>query len=201
MNVLVIIHEFKKWHSCLDVTSTIWVEIVRNSCSHFRWRTLLTGSRRHVTLCAYPSGRTIGGSIWRIRHGATEVLYVMDINLRKEMVLDGVGLGLLPTSPALLIIEGGSVSRGVALGKQALKRGKKDDSVGLVSSVIDTLRDGGNVLIPCESAGRALEIMQILGTYVCTYAHSQNENILTLYFCLHLYVLKRNDRGDTACMC
>ena len=89
----------------------------------------------------------------------------MDINLRKEMVLDGVGLALLPTAPALLIIEGGSVSRGVALGKQAIKRGKKDDSVGLVSTVIDTLRDGGNVLIPCESAGRALEIMQILGAY------------------------------------
>lgn len=81
------------------------------------------------------------------------------------MVLDGVGLALLPTAPALLIIEGGSVSRGVALGKQAIKRGKKDDSVGLVSTVIDTLRDGGNVLIPCESAGRALEIMQILGAY------------------------------------
>lgn len=122
-----------------------------------------TGARRHVSLCAYPSGRTIGGSIWRIRHGATEVLYVMDINLKKEVVLDGVGLALLPTAPALLIVEGGSVSRGAAVGKQAtLKRGKKEDSVGLVSTVMDALRDGGNVLIPCE-AGRALEVMQVLG--------------------------------------
>ena len=120
-------------------------------------------SRRHVTLCAYPSGRTIGGSIWRIRHGATEVLYVMDINLKKEIVLDGVGLALLPTVPALLIIEGGSVSRGAGTGKQVVKRGKKEDSLGLVQSVIDTMRENGNVLIPCESAGRALELLQILG--------------------------------------
>jgi hypothetical protein len=82
---------------------------------------------------------------------------VMDINLKKEMVLDGVGLALLPTAPALLIVEGGSVSRGVAAGKQGVKK-------GLVSTVIDTLREGGNVLIPCESAGRALELIQMLGT-------------------------------------
>lgn len=87
----------------------------------------------------------------------------MDINLKKEVVLDGVGLALLPTTPALLIVEGGSVSRGAAVGKQViLKRGKKEDSVGLVSTVMDALRDGGNVLIPCE-AGRALEVMQVLG--------------------------------------
>jgi Cft2 family RNA processing exonuclease len=87
----------------------------------------------------------------------------MDINLKKEVVLDGVGLALLPTAPALLIVEGGSVSRGAAVGKQViLKRGKKEDSVGLVSTVMDALRDGGNVLIPCE-AGRALEVMQVLG--------------------------------------
>jgi Cft2 family RNA processing exonuclease len=85
---------------------------------------------------------------------------VMDINLKKEMVLDGVGLALLPTAPALLIVEGGSVSRGVAVGKQGVKK-------GLVSTVIDTLREGGNVLIPCESAGRALELIQMLGM-VCS---------------------------------
>jgi cleavage and polyadenylation specificity factor subunit 2 len=116
------------------------------------------GSRRHVTLCAYPSGRTIGGSIWRIRHGATEVMYVMDINLRKEVVLDGVRLNLLPTVPDLLIVEGGSVNRGFGM-----RRG--GDASGLIQSVIDTMRENGNVLIPCESAGRALELMQILGKH------------------------------------
>ena len=89
----------------------------------------------------------------------------MDINLKKEIVLDGVGLSLLPTVPALLIIEGGSVSRGLSTtaNKQVLKRGKKDDTSGLLQSVMDTMRENGNVLIPCESAGRALELMQILG--------------------------------------
>ena len=90
---------------------------------------------------------------------------MMDINLKKEIVLDGVGLSLLPTVPALLIIEGGSVSRGLSTtaNKQVIKRGKKDDTSGLLQSVMDTMRENGNVLIPCESAGRALELMQILG--------------------------------------
>ena len=37
----------------------------------------------------YPSGRTIGGSIWWINYGSTDIVYAMDINLKKEIVLDG----------------------------------------------------------------------------------------------------------------
>ena len=126
-------------------------------------------SQQQVTLCAYPSGRTIGGSIWRIRHGATEVLYCMDVNLKRETVLDGAGLGLLPTSPDLLILEGGSVSRfspsGLPASAARIGQKDKDDRTGLVASVMEVLRNDGNVLIPCESAGRGLELMQILGKY------------------------------------
>jgi cleavage and polyadenylation specificity factor subunit 2 len=42
-----------------------------------------------ISLTALPSGRTIGGSIWCIEHGESTILYAMDVNLKKELVLDG----------------------------------------------------------------------------------------------------------------
>ena len=80
--------------------------------------------------------------MWRIRHGATEVVYCMDVNLKRETVLDGAGLGLLPSVPELLIVEGGSVSRFAPspLGSTVpgKKRKDKDDATGLIAAVMDT---------------------------------------------------------------
>jgi len=143
--------------------------------------TEVTGYQRNVTLCAYPSGRTIGGSIWRIRSGATDVLYVMDVNLKKDfMVLDGVALDLLPSTPALMIVDGASstnTGKGIGAnvaGGGAVAKGKKG-SKGKGASVevdnfkkciLESLRnDQGNVLIPCESVGRTLELIQLLGKH------------------------------------
>mmetsp|Transcript_10206 Transcript_10206/g.17067 ORF Transcript_10206/g.17067 Transcript_10206/m.17067 type:complete len:313 (+) Transcript_10206:51-989(+) len=69
------------------------------------------GGLPKITVSALRSGRTIGGSIWKIRCGPTEILYTMDINLKKESVLNGVNIELLPSSPALMIVEGGCASR------------------------------------------------------------------------------------------
>ena len=125
------------------------------------------GYFRQVSLCAYPSGRTLGGSIWRIRYGSTDVVYAMDVNLKRETVVDGAALDSLPKNPALLIVEGGCISRndGQSGGR---RRKDRDDSSILIQTILETVRDvrtEGNVLIPCESAGRALEIMQVLGKY------------------------------------
>lgn len=124
-------------------------------------------SFKHISFCAYPSGRTLGGSIWRIRYGSTDVVYAMDINLKREIVVDGAAAALdsLPKNPALLIVEGGCISRNEGLSG---RRKKGDESSQLIQTILETVRDvrtEGNVLIPCESAARALEIMQILGKY------------------------------------
>ena len=63
------------------------------------------GHHKQVSICAFASGRTIGGAMWKIRHGATEVLYVMDVNLKKELVLDGANIDILPSIPALMITD------------------------------------------------------------------------------------------------
>ena len=71
----------------------------------------------------------------------------MDVNLKRETVLDGAGLGLLPSVPELLIIEGGSVSRfapspltkgaSAAAAMPMKKRKDKDDATGLIAAVRD----------------------------------------------------------------
>ncbi len=130
-----------------------------------------------ISVCALPSGRTIGGSIWRIRCGPAEILYTMDVNLRKEVVLDGASLDLLPTGPALLIVEG-AVS--------GLKKKKdKDENAVLTSTIMETMRNGGNVLIPCETGGRILELMQLL-------AKHWMDNKLGVYHLIFLSHMARN---------
>jgi cleavage and polyadenylation specificity factor subunit 2 len=120
-----------------------------------------------ISVCAYPSGRTIGGSIWSIRHGATEVLYTMDVNLKREILLDGSPLEMIPTSPALMIVEGCCANRGLTSGGRSIRKKEKDEVATLINSVMESLRfnGGGNVLIPCETAGRVLELFQILGKH------------------------------------
>ena len=59
-----------------------------------------------MNVCACASGRTIGGTIFKLRVGAVEVVYAMDITLKRETILDGASIDLLPSNPSLLICEG-----------------------------------------------------------------------------------------------
>jgi hypothetical protein len=92
---------------------------------------------------------------------------MMDINLKKEIVLAGTALDLLPTAPALIIVEGGCASRQGAVSTAARRelRAKGADTTGLVQLVADTLKIRGNALIPCDSGSRLLELLQILGKH------------------------------------
>ena len=129
-----------------------------------------------VVVSALRSGRTIGGSMWRIRSGPTEILYMMDINLKKELVLDGVNINQLPPSPALVVLDGSCVSRGAGMllptsssgfneGGSRRSRREKDESQALLTFLLLKMRAGSNILIPCETAGRSLELLQLLGKF------------------------------------
>lgn len=120
----------------------------------------------NISVCAFPSGRTIGGTMWRIRCGSTEILYTVDLNLRKEIVLDGAPLEYLPSSPALMIVGGNyldSTNSGTLSKKK--KRSEKDEANLLLSIAMETLRNGSNILIPCETGGRVLELLQLFSKY------------------------------------
>lgn len=126
-----------------------------------------------LSVCAIPSGRTIGGASWIIRSGPTEIFYCVDFNLKKELVLDGASLSLLPTAPALMIVDaansaGGGVASYTASssgGGRRKKTDRGDEYNALINAVLETLRLGGNVLIPCETAGRALELLHVLSRH------------------------------------
>ena len=133
---------------------------------------------RVVAFCASSTGRTLGGAAWKITHGATSLLYAMDLNLKKEVVLEGARLEALPQAPELMVVEGGCASRSAA--KRKSKRtaagtekegegaggdGKAGEDAGLIALVNETLRNRGNVLIPCESCARVLEALQLLSRH------------------------------------
>lgn len=141
--------------------------------------------RETITLCAIPSGRTLGGAIWRIRCGPAEVLYTVDLNLRNETVVNGANLDSLPSTPALMITEAASVSR--------ISAKFKDESSNLIKSVMETVRQGGNVLIPCETVGRSLEVIQLLSKYWI-------ENKIGLYPLIFLSHMSRNVRDFSQTM-
>ena len=58
-----------------------------------------------IKLCAYPSGRTIGGAVWKVTFGTADILYIMNMNMRKEVVLDACQFQLLGESAPLVILD------------------------------------------------------------------------------------------------
>lgn len=153
-----------------------------------------------ITVSALRSGRTVGGSMWKIRCGPTEILYMMDINLKKEIVLDSVSFDILPVSPALMIVEGNCVHQAttssstsssmvssdstIVSDRTSTRRGRKDkdESSVFLSFILEKLRSNSNVLIPCETVGRTLELMQLLGKFW----YDQKLGMYNLIFLSHM---------------
>lgn len=131
----------------------------------------LQDKENHVRICALPAGRTVGGTSWQVTSGVATILYAVGMNLKKETVLDGADLKLFPQSPSLLIVDC-NCSHLIKPSSFLLTTTKKKKDMSsqdtLVAVIIEALRSrvGGNVLIPCESAGRALELMQVLARNV-----------------------------------
>ena len=129
-----------------------------------------------LKISALPSGRTVGGSSWLISYGAATVVYAVGINTKKEWVLDGLDLELFPKSPTLLIVDGdcSTTTNSGSVHRISRRNNKQESSTKnpLVNTVIETIRKGlggnviNNILIPCESGGRALELMQLLAKHV-----------------------------------
>jgi Cft2 family RNA processing exonuclease len=143
------------------------------------------GRDGEVFVCAYPAGRTLGGASWSIRCGSTEVVYLMDINLRRETLLEGGSLDLPPSSPALLVVGGAVSEKASSAGGSGYRRKKDRGDDGLVSSIMDTVRSEGNVLVPCESVGRTLELLLLLNKY-------WTDNNLGMYHLVYLSPMSCN---------
>lgn len=120
-----------------------------------------------LTITAYNSGHTLGGTIWHIQHGLESIVYAVDWNQARENVfagaawLGGAGGGGAQVieqlrKPTALICS----SRGAERNAQAGGRAKRDEQ--LLDTIKATVTKGGTVLIPVDSSARVLELAYLL---------------------------------------
>ncbi|EFX03384.1 polyadenylation specificity factor [Grosmannia clavigera kw1407] len=116
-----------------------------------------------LTITAYNSGRTLGGTIWHIQLGLESIVYGVDWGQYKENVFSGaawIGGGGSGGSevneqlrkPTALV----SSSRAPAV----LRPGLRDEQ--LLQAIRVCVARGGTVLIPVDSSARVLELAYLL---------------------------------------
>lgn len=114
----------------------------------------LKGKGHGLTITPYAAGHMIGGTMWKIvKDGEEDIIYAVDYNHKKERHLNGAVLETL-SRPSLLIADSFNV-----LNIQARRR---DRDTQLMSQILKTTRRGGNVLLAVDTAGRVLELSQLL---------------------------------------
>lgn len=96
----------------------------------------------------------IGGTIWKIvKVGEEDIVYAVDFNHKKERHLNGCELEKLQR-PSLLITDAYN-----ARYQQARRRARDEK---LMTNILQTLRNNGNVLVTVDTAGRVLELAHML---------------------------------------
>ncbi|ETN40875.1 uncharacterized protein HMPREF1541_05155 [Cyphellophora europaea CBS 101466] len=117
-----------------------------------------------LTLTAYNSGHTLGGTIWHIQHGMESIVYAVDWNQARENVIAGAAwFGGVGGSE---VIE--QLRRPTALvcssigGNKIASYGRKARDEALLGHIRSCLSKGGSVLIPTDSSARILELAWIL---------------------------------------
>ncbi|KAF1897485.1 hypothetical protein Lal_00035191 [Lupinus albus] len=116
----------------------------------------LTGKGEGIVIAPHVAGHLLGGTIWKITKDGEDVIYAVDFNHRKERHLNGTVLGSF-VRPAVLITDAYN-----SLNNQPYRR-QKDKEFGDILK--KTLRAGGNVLLPVDTAGRVLELTLMLESY------------------------------------
>ncbi|KAK3990957.1 cleavage factor two protein 2 [Cladorrhinum sp. PSN332] len=119
-----------------------------------------------LTITAYNSGHTLGGTIWHIQHGSESIVYAVDWNQGRENVFAsaawlGGGHGGAGGSE---VIE--QLRKPTALvcssrtPETSLSRPRRDEQ--LLESIKLCIARGGTVLIPVDSSARVLELAYLL---------------------------------------
>ncbi|KAI1821639.1 beta-lactamase-like protein [Xylaria intraflava] len=120
-----------------------------------------------LTITAYNSGHTLGGTIWHIQHGLESIVYAVDWNQGRENVYAGAawlggaaggGAEVIEQlrKPTALVCS----SRGGEKPSLSGGRSKRDEQ--LLDKVRACVAKGGTVLIPTDSSARVLELAYLL---------------------------------------
>lgn len=115
-----------------------------------------------LTVTAYNSGHTLGGTIWHIQHGLESIVYAVDWNQARENVFSGAawlggghgGAEVIEQlrKPTALVCSSRTPT--------PLARSKRDAQ--LLDNIRACVANGGTVLIPVDSSARVLEISYLL---------------------------------------
>ncbi|KAH9647024.1 cleavage and polyadenylation specificity factor subunit 2 [Citrus sinensis] len=144
--------------------------------SAFQSVTRLTYSQNYhlsgegIVVAPHVAGHLLGGTVWKITKDGEDVIYAVDYNRRKEKHLNGTVLESF-VRPAVLITDAYN-----ALHNQPPRQQREM----FQDAISKTLRAGGNVLLPVDSAGRVLELLLILEDYWAE--HSLNYPIYFLTY-------------------
>ena len=114
----------------------------------------LKGKGHGIVITPLPSGHTIGGTIWKIiKDGEEDIIYAVDYNHKKERHLNGCNVESF-LRPSLLITD--------CLNANYKQERRKERDEQLMTNILSTFRNGGNVLIAVDTAGRVLELSHML---------------------------------------
>ncbi|XP_072302391.1 cleavage and polyadenylation specificity factor subunit 2 [Eucyclogobius newberryi] len=114
----------------------------------------LKGKGHGLSITPLPAGHMIGGTIWKIvKDGEEEIVYAVDFNHKREIHLNGCTLESI-SRPSLLITD--------SFNAAYVQPRRKQRDEQLLTNVMETLRGDGNVLLAVDTAGRVLELAQLL---------------------------------------
>lgn len=114
----------------------------------------MKGKGYGLTITPLPAGHMIGGTIWKIvKVGEEDIVYAVDFNHKKERHLNGSELERLQR-PSLVITDALNATY-----HQARRRARDEK---LMTNILQTLRNNGNVLVTVDTAGRVLELAHML---------------------------------------
>jgi cleavage and polyadenylation specificity factor subunit 2 len=115
---------------------------------------MLKGKGQGLAITPLPAGHMIGGTIWKIvKDGEEDIVYAVDYNHKKERHLNGCDIERL-SRPSLLITDAFNATYSQA------KRRLRDEQ--LMTNILATLRNSGNVLVCVDTAGRVLELAHMV---------------------------------------
>uniref|UniRef100_A0A2L2YDG7 Cleavage and polyadenylation specificity factor subunit 2 n=1 Tax=Parasteatoda tepidariorum TaxID=114398 RepID=A0A2L2YDG7_PARTP len=114
----------------------------------------LKGKGQGIAITPLPGGHMIGGAIWRIvKDGEEDIVYAVDFNHKKERHLNGCVLESI-TRPSLLITD--------SYNSTYIQPRRRFRDEQLMTNVLQTLRNDGNVMISVDTAGRVLELAHMM---------------------------------------
>jgi len=126
---------------------------------------LLSGKGAGIEITPYAAGHMLGGTIWKIKKEAEEIIYAVDYNHKKERHLNPTLLETL-TRPSLLITDALCVFN-------TETKSRRDRDQEFFDSIVNTLKRDGNVLLPTDTAGRSLELLVSLEQYWSYFKYQQ----------------------------